>query len=66
MLQTPRRLKTITEEQVAAQDQAISKNHFKNKILKEEIDDKCRLCTEHEETINHLTSGWCILAKKST
>ena len=38
---------------VAAQDQVISKNYFKNKILKEEIDSKCRLCTQHEETINH-------------
>jgi hypothetical protein len=26
---------------VAAQDQAISKNYFKNKLLKEEIDSKC-------------------------
>jgi hypothetical protein len=51
---------------VAAQDQAISKNYFKSKILKEDIDSKCQLCTQHEETINHLTSGWPILAKKST
>jgi hypothetical protein len=29
---------------VAAQDQAISTNYFKNKILKEETDSKCRLC----------------------
>jgi hypothetical protein len=29
---------------VAAQDQAISTNYFKNKILKEEIESKCRLC----------------------
>ena len=29
---------------VAAQDQAISTNYFKNRILKEEIDSKCRLC----------------------
>ena len=27
---------------VAAQDQAISTNYFKNKILKEEIESKCR------------------------
>ena len=48
---------------VAAQDQAISKNYFKNKILKEEIESKCRLCKQHEETIDHLTSGCPILAK---
>jgi len=43
---------------VAAQDQAISTNDFKNKILKEEIESKCRLCKQYEETIDHLTSGW--------
>jgi hypothetical protein len=48
---------------VAAQDQAISTNYFKNKVLKEEIEDKCRLCKLHEETIDHLTSGCHILAK---
>ena len=37
---------------VAAQDQAISTNVFKNKILKEEIESKCRLCKQHEETID--------------
>ena len=49
---------------VAAQDQEISTNYFKNKILKQEIESKCRLCKQHEETIDHLTSGCHILAKK--
>ena len=48
---------------VADQDQAISTNYFKNRILKEEIESKCRLCMQHEETIDHLTSGCPILAK---
>src|SRR5215470_16705623 len=48
---------------VAAQDQAISTNYFKNKILKEEIESKCRLCKQYEETIDHLISGCPILAK---
>jgi len=48
---------------VVAQDQAISTNYFKNKILKEEIEKKCRLCKQHEETIDHLTPGCPILAK---
>jgi len=48
---------------VAAQDQAISTNYFKSKILKEEIESKCRLCKQYEETIDHLTSGCPILAK---
>ena len=34
---------------VAARDQAISTNYFKNKILKQEIGSKCRLCKQHEE-----------------
>ena len=48
---------------VAAQDQAISTIYFKNKILKEEFENKCQLCKQHEEAIDHLTSGCPILAK---
>ena len=48
---------------VAAQDQAVSTNYFKNKILKEETENKCRLCKHLEETIDHLTSGCPILVK---
>jgi hypothetical protein len=48
---------------VAAQDQAVSTNSSTNKILKEEIESKCRLCKQHEETVDHLTSGCPILAK---
>jgi hypothetical protein len=47
---------------VAAQDQAISADNFKRKILKEEIESRCRLCKEYEETIDHLTSGYPILS----
>jgi hypothetical protein len=48
---------------VAAQDQGISTNYFKNKILKKGIESKRRLCKQHEETIDHLTSACPILAK---
>jgi hypothetical protein len=44
-------------------DQAISTNCFKRKILKEEIESRCRLCKEYEETIGHVTPGCPILAK---
>jgi 5-methylcytosine-specific restriction endonuclease McrA len=47
---------------VAAQDQAISTNCFKNIILKEKFESKCRLCKQHEETIDHITSGCPVLA----
>ena len=48
---------------VAGQDQAISTNCFKNIILKEETDIKCRLWQKHEGTIDHLTSSRPIMAK---
>ena len=48
---------------MAAQDQAISTNYFKNKILKEETESKCRFCKQHEGTIDHLTLECPILAK---
>jgi hypothetical protein len=48
---------------LAAQDQAISTNYFMRKILKEEIESRCLLCKEHEETIDHLTSEGPILAR---
>jgi hypothetical protein len=48
---------------VAAQDGAIGKNYFKNKILKEEIDHKCQLCKQYEENTEQLTSGCPIVAK---
>jgi len=37
--------------------------NYKNKILKKEIESKCLLCKQREETIDHLTSGCPILAK---
>ena len=49
---------------VAAQGQAISTNYFKNKILKDETESKCRLCKQHEETIDYLTS-WCPILSKN-
>jgi hypothetical protein len=48
---------------VAAQDHVTSTNNFKNKILKEKTESECRLCKQHEETTDHLTSGCPILAK---
>ena len=48
---------------VASEDQRFNTNDFKNTILKKEIDNKCRLCQRHEETIDRLTSGCPILAK---
>jgi hypothetical protein len=48
---------------LSAQDREITTKCFKNKILKEEADSKCRLRKQHEETVDHLTSGCPILVK---
>ena len=48
---------------VAAQDQAISTNYFKNESLKEEKASKGRLYKKHEKSIDHLTSRCPILVK---
>ena len=57
-------VKGETESTIAAaQNQATSKNYFKNKIFEEETETKCQLCKRHEETIDHLASGCTILVK---
>ena len=43
----------------AAQDQAISTNYFKNKISKEEIENKCRLCKQDFE--QQMRNTWKVL-----
>jgi hypothetical protein len=48
---------------VIAEDKEISANDLKNKTFKEEIGNKCRLCKQREETIDHVTSGCSSLAK---
>jgi hypothetical protein len=48
---------------VAAKGQAVGTNYIKNKILKDEVDSKCQLGKQHEETIDHLPSGCPILVK---
>jgi hypothetical protein len=49
---------------VTGEDQETSAHYFKNKIVKEETDSKCRYCKKHEENIGHITSGCPILEKK--
>jgi len=49
---------------VTVQDKVVRKKYFINKISKKEIDSKCQLCKQHEETIDNLKSGCPILAKR--
>ena len=61
-------LKLIAEtesEIVAAQGQALNTKYYATKILHTEMDSKCRLCQQHDETIDHIISACPILAKNS-
>jgi len=42
--------------EVVAQDQALSTNYFKKKILRDETKSKCQLHKEYEDTNDHLRS----------
>jgi hypothetical protein len=49
---------------VAAQDQALNTKYYATKILHTETDSKCRLCQQHDETMDHIISTCPILAKE--
>ncbi|KAL1464022.1 hypothetical protein WDU94_003708 [Cyamophila willieti] len=49
---------------IAAQDQAITTNYIKKTIHKQDVDPKCRLCKQFNETIHHIVSGCPVLAQK--
>jgi len=58
-------LKAETESEiVAAQDQALNTKYYTTKIIHTEMDSKCRLCQQHDETIDHITSECPILAQE--
>ena len=48
---------------IAAQDQCIKTNYYRNKILKDGTDLMCRICGKFQETVDHLVSGCPELAK---
>ena len=52
-----RDLKAESESEiVAAQDRAINRKYYTTKILHTETDSNCRLCQQHDETIDRITS----------
>ena len=48
---------------IAAQDQCIKTNYYRNKILKDGTDPMCRICGQFQETGDHLVSGCPEIAK---
>ena len=48
---------------VAAQDQAINTRNYQKIICDQQVESKCRMCSQHEETVDHIVSGCEILAK---
>ena len=41
---------------IAAQDNTMRTNHIKARIDKTQQNSKCRLCSDRDETINHIIS----------
>jgi hypothetical protein len=60
---TKGRLKMGTEALVvAAQEQAINTRAHMRNILKLDVDGKCRMCGQYDETVAHLVAGCKVLA----
>jgi len=58
-------LKAETESEiVAAQDQVLQTKYYATKILNTETDNKCRLCQQFDETLEHIISACPILEKE--
>ena len=53
-------LKGETEGLLAAdKDQAINTRNYQKVICGQQVESKCRICSQHEETVDHIVSG-CI------
>ena len=48
---------------VAAHDQAINTRNYQKVICGQQVESKCRMCSQHEETVDHILSGCEVLAK---
>ncbi|KAI5692620.1 hypothetical protein M8J77_008093 [Diaphorina citri] len=46
----------------AIQDQVITTKNYRKYILRENLEDKCRMCNSQSETIQHITTGCTVLA----
>ena len=48
---------------VTAQDQAINTRNYQKVICGQQVESKCRMCLQYEETVDHIVSGCEVLAK---
>ena len=48
---------------MAAQDQAINTRNYQKVICGQQVESKCRMCSQHEETMDHIVSGCEVSAK---
>ena len=48
---------------VAAQEQEINTRNYQKVICGQQVESKCRLCSQHEETVDHIESGCEVLTK---
>ena len=48
---------------VAAQYQAINTRNFQKVICGQQMESKCRMCSQHKETVDHIVPGCEVLAK---
>ena len=42
---------------VAAQDQAVNTRNCQKVICDQQVESKCRMCSQHKETVDHIVSG---------
>ena len=48
---------------VADQDQALNTRDYQKVICGQKVESKCRMCSQYEETVDHILSGCEVLAK---
>jgi len=48
---------------IAAQDQSLSTKLYQNQIVKDGTDQKCRICSENNESIDHIVASCAVLAQ---
>ena len=48
---------------VAAQDQPLNTRNYQKAICDQKVESKCRMCSQHEETVGHIVSGREVLSK---